>query len=92
MLSPDGAGARLEADLPVADLEGAARPLALCPAPKADERRFLALPVALRAGAGWVQVVRPAGPGVVTQLADGARQVLGRVHAAAVARIKAWRA
>jgi glycosyltransferase involved in cell wall biosynthesis len=92
VLSPDGSGARLTADLPVTGLEGTARPLALCPAPKADERRFLALPVVLRAGAGWVQVVRPSGPGVVTRLTGRAGRVLGLVRATAVARFRAWRA
>ncbi|MFI5675260.1 glycosyltransferase family 2 protein [Streptomyces cellulosae] len=92
-LSPDadGSGAHLEATLPVGGLKGPARQLALCPAPTAEERRFLTLPVAVRAGAGSVQVVRPAGPGAVRQLARTVRRVLGRVRAKAAAVIKARR-
>ncbi|MFI6932119.1 glycosyltransferase family 2 protein [Streptomyces sp. NPDC050287] len=90
-LSPDGSGAHLEATLAVGDLKGPARQLALCPAPTADERRFLALPVAVRTGAGSVQVVRPAGPGAVRQLARTVRRILGRIRAKAAAVIKARR-
>ncbi|MGW0336243.1 glycosyltransferase family 2 protein [Streptomyces sp. NPDC003011] len=91
-LSPDGPGARLEAALPAGGLGGGVRRVALCPAPEADEPRFLALPVALRAGAGGVRVVRPPGPGAVRRLAGRARRVLGRVRAKAAARVTAWKA
>jgi len=90
-LSPDGSGARLEAVLPVSELKGVARRVTLCPAPKADERRFLGLPFAVRAGAGGVQVVRPSGPSVVGRIARRARKVLVRVRATA-ARVRARRA
>ncbi|MFF0160853.1 glycosyltransferase family 2 protein [Streptomyces sp. NPDC005263] len=90
-LSPDGSRARLEAVLPAGDLTGAARQVMLCPAPKADERRFFALPVAVRAGAGGAQVVRPSGPSVARRLARRARQVLVRVRSTA-ARVRTKRA
>ncbi|MDL5205558.1 glycosyltransferase [Streptomyces sp. ALI-76-A] len=91
-LSPDGAGARLEAALPAGGLGGGVRPVALCPAPQADQPRFLALPFALRAGADGVRVARPPRPGAVRQLAGRARRVLGRVRAKATARVRAWKA
>ena len=89
-LSPDGSGARLEAALPAGELTGAARQVTLCPAPKADERRYLPLPVAVRAGAGGVQAVHPSGPSVVLRLARRVRRVLGGVRATA-ARVRARR-
>ncbi|MDH6622360.1 glycosyltransferase involved in cell wall biosynthesis [Streptomyces sp. LBL] len=90
-LSPDGSGAWLEAVLPVDALKGAAQQLALCLAPTTGEPRFLALPVAVRTGAGGVQVVRPAGPGSVRRLTRRVRRVLGRVRAKAAALIRARR-
>ncbi|WSQ07240.1 glycosyltransferase [Streptomyces sp. NBC_01231] len=89
-LTPDGSGARLEAVLPAGELTGAARQVMLCPAPKADERRYLPLPVAVRTGSGGMQVVRPSGPSVVLRLARRVRRVLVRGRATA-ARVKARR-
>jgi hypothetical protein len=91
-LTPDGAGSVLEAAVPVAELEGTPRRLALCLVPGADEPRFLPLPFGLRAGSGAVQVVRPPVPGGVRKLARRARRLLGRVRRAAVSRLKARRA
>jgi glycosyltransferase involved in cell wall biosynthesis len=97
-LAPEGSGARLEAALSVGDLGGTPRRVALCPTPQADERRFLALPIALRARIGGVRVVRPPGPGVprllvgkARRLPGKARRLLGRARAKA-ARVKAARA
>ncbi|GCB43541.1 glycosyltransferase family 2 protein [Streptomyces sp. NL15-2K] len=89
--SSDGSAAALEAVLPVGRLKGAAWRVALCPAPDADEPRFLALPFALRGGMGGVQVVRKPQPGVALRLARKARRVLGRVRGKAASRLKAWR-
>ncbi|ANS69975.1 cell wall biosynthesis glycosyltransferase [Streptomyces lincolnensis] len=91
-LTPDGDGSVLEAAVPVAELEGTPRRLALCLVPGADEPRFLPLPFGLRAGSGTVQVVRPPVPGAVRKLARRARRLLGRVRRAAVNRLKARRA
>ncbi|MGW1215214.1 glycosyltransferase family 2 protein [Streptomyces sp. NPDC002499] len=75
-LSPAADGAVLEAALPVDRLDGATWRAALCLTPDADEPRFLPLPLALRAAAGSVEVVRPPRPGVVRQLARRVRRLL----------------
>jgi hypothetical protein len=75
-LAPADDGAVLEAALPVDRLDGATWRAALCLTPDADEPRFLPLPLALRAAAGSVEVVRPPRPGVVRQLARRVRRLL----------------
>jgi hypothetical protein len=75
-LSPADDAAVLDAALPVTRLDGATWRSALCLAPDADEPRFLPLPLALRAAAGTVEVVRPPRPGVVRQLARQVRRLL----------------
>ncbi|WP_406439763.1 glycosyltransferase [Streptomyces sp. NBC_01613] len=78
-LSPTGEGALLEATLPVADLGSVTWRTALCPAPDADERRFLPLPLALRADTSSVKVVRTPRPSAVRRLARRARRALAAV-------------
>ncbi|MEU6258342.1 glycosyltransferase [Streptomyces sp. NPDC047043] len=78
-LSPAGDGAVLEAALPVADLARATWRTALCPAPDADERRFLPLPLTLRGDSNSVKVVRTPRPGNVRRLARRARRALAAV-------------
>lgn len=75
-LSPDAGGALLEAVLPAAGLAGATWRTALCPAPDAGVPRFLPLPLALRADAGRVEVVRRARPGAVRRSARRVRRLL----------------
>jgi glycosyltransferase involved in cell wall biosynthesis len=79
-LSPAGDGAAvLEAALPVPDLSGATWRTALCPAPEADQPRFLPLPLALRADPNSVKVVRPPKPSALRRLAHRARRALAAV-------------
>ncbi|MCX5418447.1 glycosyltransferase family 2 protein [Streptomyces sp. NBC_00078] len=89
-LSPAGDGAVLEATLSVSDLRDATWRTALCPAPKADEPRFLPLPLALRADTTSVQVVRTRRPSALRRVARRARRslaaVLGRRTASRSAR------
>ncbi|MFR0366450.1 glycosyltransferase family 2 protein [Streptomyces sp. MCC20] len=75
-LSPAGDGAVLEADLPVADLGDTTWRTALCAAPDAAERRFLPLPLALRADGRSVKVVRAPQRSVVRRLARRTRRGL----------------
>jgi glycosyltransferase involved in cell wall biosynthesis len=78
-LSPAGDGAVLEAALSVADLSGATWRAALCAAPDAAERRFLPLPLALRADAHAVKVARPPRPSLLRRAARKARRTLAGV-------------
>ncbi|MGY6026643.1 glycosyltransferase family 2 protein [Streptomyces spinosirectus] len=81
-LSPAGERAVLEAALPVADLSGATWRTALCAAPDAADRRFLPLPLALRADSHSVEVARAPQPSALRRLARRVRRklavVLGR--------------
>jgi len=81
-LSPAGDGAVLEVGLPVADLSGATWRTALCAAPDAAERRFLPLPLSLRANSHSVAVARAPQPSALRRLARRVRRklavVLGR--------------
>ncbi|PTM85735.1 glycosyltransferase family 2 protein [Streptomyces sp. VMFN-G11Ma] len=78
-LSPTGDGAVLEAALSVADLSGATWRTALCVAPDATDRRFLPLPLALRADAHSVRVARPPRPSMLRRVARRARRALAVV-------------
>ncbi|MDT0433793.1 MULTISPECIES: glycosyltransferase family 2 protein [Streptomyces] len=71
----DGA-ALLEAVLPAAGLAGGTWRTALCPVPDAAVPRFLPLPLALRAGARTVEVVRRPHPGGPRRVARRLRRVL----------------
>ncbi|MER6423055.1 glycosyltransferase family 2 protein [Streptomyces sp. NPDC001137] len=75
-LSPAADGAVLEAAPTVADLSGATWRTALCAAPDAAEPRFLPLPLALRADANSIKVVRTPRPSAVRRLARRARRAL----------------
>lgn len=84
-LSPRGAGAVLEALLPLGELRGATWRAALgMPGP-----RFLALPFALRAGAGAVRVVRTPGSGALRRFVRRARRRLGTALRRTSARLRA---
>ncbi|MFE7271597.1 glycosyltransferase [Streptomyces sp. NPDC057623] len=84
-LSPYGSGALLEAVLPLGALRGALWRVALgTPGP-----RHLALPFALRAGAGGVRVVRAPRPSRLRRLARGARRRLGTALGRTAARLRA---
>ncbi|MGN9762285.1 glycosyltransferase family 2 protein [Streptomyces sp. SD31] len=86
-LSPQGSGALLEAVLPVGDMRGRTWRTALgAPGP-----RFLTLPLALRAGADGVRVVRTARPGAVRRFARKVRHGLGTALRRAAARVRARR-
>ncbi|MFJ8533608.1 glycosyltransferase family 2 protein [Streptomyces sp. NPDC093591] len=86
-LSPEGSGAVLEAVLPVGDLRGGTWRTALgAPGP-----RFLTLPLALRAGADGVHVVRAPRPGAVRRFARKVRRSLGTALRRAAARVRAHR-
>ncbi|MET8827255.1 glycosyltransferase family 2 protein [Streptomyces sp. NPDC004610] len=76
-LAPRTPGALLEAELPVESLGGREWRPSLNLVPKADEPRFHALPVRLRAGAGGgVEVVRASRPGPLARLARRIGRVL----------------
>ncbi|MET7455269.1 glycosyltransferase family 2 protein [Streptomyces sp. NPDC005574] len=74
---PEGSGSVLEAALPAADVRGSAWRVQLGPAPGADEPRFLALPLVLRARAGRILARRATPAGLVRRLARRARRALG---------------
>ena len=78
-LSPAADGAVLEAALPVAELARTAWRAALCPAPAAEEPRFLPLPLTVRGDSHSVKVVRTPQPGAVRRLARRARRALAAV-------------
>jgi poly(ribitol-phosphate) beta-N-acetylglucosaminyltransferase len=78
-LSPAADGAVLGAALPVAELTRTTWRAALCPAPEAQEPRFLPLPLTLRGDSNSVKVVRTPRPGAVRRLARRARRALAAV-------------
>ncbi|MET9831092.1 glycosyltransferase family A protein [Streptomyces sp. NPDC006385] len=86
-LAPHGSGALLQTVLPLGELRGATWRAALgTPGP-----RFLALPFALRAGAGGVRVVRPPGSGALRRFVRRARRGLGTVLGRTATRLRARR-
>ncbi|MBC2906711.1 glycosyltransferase family A protein [Streptomyces cupreus] len=74
--APDAPGALLSAALPVSAMGGATWRTALGPGTGTAERRLLALPFALRAGAHGVQVRRTPRPGVLRRLVRKAKALL----------------
>ncbi|MFE9020845.1 glycosyltransferase family 2 protein [Streptomyces sp. NPDC007808] len=84
-LSPHGSGALLDAVLPLGGLRRGTWRVALgVPGP-----RRLALPFALRAGAGGVRVVRAPGSGPPRRLVCGARRRLGTLLRRVATRLRA---
>ncbi|MFJ7073889.1 glycosyltransferase [Streptomyces sp. NPDC098781] len=90
-LSPQGSGALLEAKLPLGELKGSTWRVSL----GAPGSRSLPLPLALRAGAGGVHVVRTARPGPLRRLVRRVRRKLGTTVGRTATRLRAraarWR-